>query len=73
MIPDKFKNYFFGKNSLFFSEYDFVIKLSFPRVFVQFKNLESYYSDFDKFFSNIAEVQCLEGKRPSDFDHQQII
>lgn len=73
MIPDEFKNFYIGKNSLFFPEFEFVIKLSFPRVFVRYKVSEGYYSDFEKFFTNIAEVQYLEGKRPSDNEHNQII
>jgi hypothetical protein len=73
MIPDKFKSYYLGKNTLFFPEYEFVIKLSFPRVFVKYKITEGYYSDFDKFFNNIAEVQYLEGDRPSESDHQDIL
>ena len=40
MIPNKFKNYFLGSNKLFFPEYEFVIKLSFPRVFVRFLRVE---------------------------------
>jgi hypothetical protein len=73
MIPDDFKNYYIGRNSLFFPEYEFVIKLSFPRVFVRYKLTEGYYSDFKKFFSNIADVQYLEGNRPSKIRHNQIL
>lgn len=73
MIPHDFKNFYIGKNSLFFPGHEFVIKLSFPRVFVRYKLSEGYYSDFDKFFANIAEVQYLEGKRPSEMEHNQIL
>jgi hypothetical protein len=73
MIPDEFKNYYIGKNSLFFPEYEFVVKLSFPRVFVRYKLSEGYYSDFEKFFSNIADVQYLDGERPSEVQHNQIL
>ena len=73
MVPDEFKNFYIGKNSLFFPGFEFVIKLSFPRVFVRYKVTEGYYSDFEKFFTNIAEVQYLEGKRPSDNEHNKII
>lgn len=73
MIPDDFKNFYIGKNSLFFPEYEFVIKLSFPRVYVRYKLTEGYYSDFDKFFANIAEVQYLGGKKPSEMVHNQIL
>jgi len=73
MIPDKFKNYYIGRNSLFFPDYEFVIKLSFPRVFVRYRISEGYYTDFNKFFDNIAEVQYLEGDRPSEHKNQQIL
>ena len=73
MIPDDYKNYYIGRNSLFFPEHEFVIKLSFPRVLVRYKLTEGYYSDFEKFFSNIADVQYLEGKRPSEIEHNQIL
>jgi len=73
MIPDDFKNYYIGRNNLFFPEYEFVIKLSFPRVFVRYKLTEGYYSDFDKFFRNIADVQYLEGTRLSEMEHNQIL
>ena len=73
MIPDEFKNLYIGKNSLFFPEFEFVIKLSFPRVFVRYKITEGYYSDFDKFFSNIAEIQYLDGKKPSKYEQNRIM
>ncbi|MGC9343421.1 MAG: hypothetical protein ACP5E3_12025 [Bacteroidales bacterium] len=73
MIPDEFKNYYIGRNSLFFPDYEFVIKLSFPRVFVRYKITKGYYSDFKKFFTNIADVQYLEGKKPSEMEHNQIL
>jgi hypothetical protein len=73
MIPDKFKNYYLGTNKLFFPEYEFVIKLSFPRVFVRYKFAKGYYSDFEKFFENVAEVQYLEGEKPSKLEEQHIM
>ena len=73
MIPDKFKNFYIGKNSLFFPEFEFVIKLSFPRIYVKYRVTEGYYSDYDKFFSNIAEVQYLEGNKVSEYQHNQFM
>ena len=73
MVPDEFKNLYIGKNRLFFPEFEFVIKLSFPRVFVKYKVTEGYYSDFDKFFSNIAEIQYLDGNKPSKYEHNRIM
>ena len=58
---------------MFFPDFEFVIKLSYPRVFVSYKVTEGYYTDFNKFFSNIADVQYLEGNRPSETEHNQIL
>lgn len=73
MIPDKYKNYYLGSNKLFFPEYEFVIKLSYPRVFVRFLTVEGYYTDFDKFFQNVAEVQYIEGNKLSRIEERQIL
>jgi transposase len=73
MKPEKFKNYYLGTNSLFFPEYEFVIKLSYPRVFVRYKRSSGYYTDLEKFFQNVAEVQYLEGKKPPKSEERQIL
>ncbi len=73
MIPEKFKNYYLGTNNLFFPDYDFVIKLSFPRVFVRFKRAEGYYANFDKFFESVADVQYLDGNKPPKVKEQLIL
>jgi transposase len=73
MKPEKFKNYYIGTNKLFFPEFEFVIKLSFPRVFVSYKRTPGYYTDFEKFFKNVAEVQYLEGEKPPKSEQQQIM
>ncbi|MCU4156822.1 hypothetical protein J1N10_12610 [Carboxylicivirga sp. A043] len=62
-----------GTNNLFFPEYEFVIKLSFPSVFVRFKRTEGYYTNFNKFFNSVAEVQYLDGIKPSKIEEQQIL
>lgn len=73
MIPNKYKNYYLGYNKLFFPDYEFVIKLSFPRVFVRFLRPEGYYTDFEKFFNNVAEVQFLEGNKPPQKEQERIL
>ena len=72
-IPEKFKNFFWGENKLFFPDEEFVIKLSYPRVFVRYNVGESYFSSFDEFFNSIAEVQYIDGKRPSEKEQQEIL
>ncbi|MBS2212178.1 hypothetical protein KEM09_12240 [Carboxylicivirga mesophila] len=73
MIPEKFKNYYLGTNNLFFPKYEFVVKLSFPRVFVRFIRTEGYYANFEKFFKSVAEVQYLDGIKPPEVEEQLIL
>jgi transposase len=42
-------------------------------VFVRYKRTEGYYTNFDKFFENVAEVQYLEGEKPAKIEEQRIL
>lgn len=72
-IPEKFKNFFWGENKLFFPEEEFVIKLSYPRVFVRYSLADGYFATFEEFFQNIAEIQYLDGERPGKKQHEEIL
>ncbi|MCF6185445.1 MAG: hypothetical protein L3J56_12655 [Bacteroidales bacterium] len=72
-IPEKFKNYFWAENRIFFPDEEFIIKLSYPRVFIRYKLSDGYFADFDTFFENIAEIQYLDGKRPSEKEQKEIL
>lgn len=72
-IPDKFKNFFWGENKLFFPDEEFVIKLSYPRVFVRYHVGESYFASFDEFWQSIAEIQYIDGERPPEKEHMNIM
>ncbi len=73
MIPEKFRNYFWGENNLFFPDEEFVIKLSYPRIFVRYKVGDGYFANFDEFFENIAEVQYIDGERPSEEEQNRLL
>ena len=70
-IPDKFKHYFWGENKLFFPDEEYVIKLSFPRMFVRYNVGDAYFESFEEFVTSIAEIQFLDGERPSDEEVQE--
>lgn len=72
-IPERFRNYFIGENNLFFPDEEFILKMDFPRVFVRYKLNEGYFADFDDFFANIAEVQYIDGERPSQKEQDKIL
>jgi len=71
-IPDKFKNFFWGENKLFFPDEEFVIKLSYPRVFVRY-NIADSMTDFNSFIHEIVEIQYLDGERPSEREQKEIL
>ena len=70
-IPEKFKHYFWGENKLFFPDEEYVIKLSFPRMFVRYNVGDAYFASFEEFVTSIAEIQFLDGERPSDKEVQE--
>ena len=70
-IPDKFKHFFWGENKLFFPDEEYVIKLSFPRMFVRYNVGDAYFASFEDFVTSIAEIQFLDGERPSDKEVQE--
>ena len=74
-IPEKFKNFFWGENKLFFPKEEFVIKLSYPRVFVRYVVADGYFTEYDEFFNNIAEVQYLDGidSKPNETKQKEIL
>lgn len=71
-IPEKFKNFFWGENKIFFPEEEFVIKLSYPRVFVRYTVSESFV-DYETFKHNVVEIQYLDGERPGEKEQEEII
>ena len=73
MIPEKFRNYFWGENKLFFPDEEFVIKLSYPRIFIRYKVADGYFANFDEFFESIAEVQYIDGERPSEEEQNRLL
>lgn len=72
-IPEKFRNYFWGENKLFFPDEEFVFKMDFPRVFVRYNVGEAYFASFEEFVESIAEIQFLDGERPSNPEIEQIM
>lgn len=72
-IPERFKHYFIGENKLFFPNEEFILKMDEPRVFVRYTLNEDYFSDFDEFFENVAEVQYIDGNRPGKQEQQKIL
>ena len=71
-IPDKFKHFFWGENKLFFPDEEYVIKLSFPRMFVRYSVGDAYFASFEEFYDNIAEVQWFDGDEISEKKKQEI-
>lgn len=74
-IPDKFRSFFWGENKLFYPEEEFVFKLSYPRVFVRYNVGDGYFTSFNEFYKNIAEVQYLDGatEKPTNNEQKQIL
>ena len=71
-IPEKFKNFFWGENKIFFPEEEFVIKLCYPRVFVRYTVSKSFV-DYETFKHNVVEIQYLDEERPEEKEQEIIL
>lgn len=74
-IPEKFKNFFWGENKLFFPDEEFVIKLSYPRVLVRYNVGDSYFANFEDFVGNIVQIQYLDGAKEKlpELEHRALL
>lgn len=70
---EEFKHYVWGENRVVFPDYEFIIKLTEPRVYIKYKLSEAYFSNFEEFYKSIAEVQWIDGVRPSEAEQKVIL
>lgn len=71
---EPFRHYVWGENRIHHPEEEFIIKMSFPRLYIRYRLEDSMFADFDEFFASIAEVQWMDGKDgiPSKKEQQRI-
>ena len=61
---EKFKHFFWGENNIFFPNEQFVIKLSYPRLFVRYNVAESMFAGYNEWIEEIKEMEWLDGEEP---------
>jgi hypothetical protein len=67
------KHFILGENKQWFPEYDFIIHLNEPRCFIKYNSDLAMFASFEQFYSNIAEVQWLDGAPSQELIHQTLI
>jgi len=70
---EEYKHYVIGENKLCFPNHEYIIKLDFPRVYIRYKLKEACFANYDEFYSNIAEVQWLDGQAPPEQEKESIL
>jgi len=59
------KYWWLGENKQWFPDEETLIRLNYPRCFIRYKLEDAYFASFEDFFDCIAEVQWLDGEKPS--------
>lgn len=67
------KHFWLGENQQHFPGEETIFKLSFPRVFIRYRLGEAYFADFEDFYQSIAEVQWIDGEKPSAQEQKTIL
>ena len=70
---EEHKYWWWGENRQWYPGEETLIRLQFPRCFIRYKLGDAYFASFDDFYNRIAEVQWLDGKRPSKKEQEEIL
>ena len=62
MDTERFKHYIWGENRINHPEDEFIIKMSFPRLYIRYRLEDALFADFTQFYASIADVQWMDGK-----------
>lgn len=60
------KHYWLGENRQHFPEFETIIRMHDPRVFIRFRTDLAMFAGFDEFVGSIAEIQWIDGKPNED-------
>jgi len=70
---EEHKDWWLGENRQHFKGQETLIKLSFPRCMIRYKLEDAYFTDFDQWKDQIAEIQWIDGEQPSKKEQEKII
>ncbi len=59
---EEHKHYWLGENKQHHPDYEVIIRMIDPRVFIKYSVRLALLADFDEFYNSIAEVQWIDGK-----------
>lgn len=66
------QHYWLAENKQWFPDFDVIVKLNDPRVFIRFRTDLAFFASFEGFYDSIAEVQWIDGK-PSEYEQNKIL
>lgn len=70
---EEHKHYWWGENRQHYRDQETIIKMSFPRVFIRYTLSDAYFASFEEFYNSIAEVQWIDGEKPSKDEQKRIM
>ena len=71
--PEEYAAFFYAENKISHPEYEYIIHLGFPRFLVKWKASDGMFADAEAFLYKIAEVQWLDGVKPSSQEEKELL
>ena len=71
--PEQYAAFFFAENKITHPEYEYIIHLGFPRCFIKWKAKDGMFANVKDFFNTIAEVQWIDGVKPSVDEEKELL
>lgn len=70
---DRYRHFFIAENRLCHPDEEFLLHMDFPRCFIRYRLSEGYFASFEEFYGAIADVQWIDGERPSKKVQERIL
>jgi hypothetical protein len=63
--PEAYMHFYLAENKITHPDFEYIIHLAEPRCFIKYKVELAMFASFEEFFNHIAEVQWIDGVKPS--------
>lgn len=73
MSIERYVHFYIAENQLCHPGHEFILHMDFPRCFIKYKLADGYFASYDEFYGAVADVQWIDGEKPSEAEQQRIL
>lgn len=73
MSNERYIHFYIAENQLCHPGYEFMLHMVEPRCFIKYKLSDGYFASFEEFYGSVADVQWIDGDKPSEAEQHRIL